>query len=62
MTAEIEVELFIIVLDTIGMTEIVNEVIEINLAEAGTEYEACAVRASKMSTSQMTMNRKRVTH
>lgn len=39
MTAEIEVELFGVVLDAIGMVEIVNEVIEIDLAEVGTEYE-----------------------
>lgn len=39
MTAEVEVELFGIVLDAIGMTEIINEVIEINLAEVGSEYE-----------------------
>jgi|GEM_PF-3070540 len=35
VSAEIEVELFGVVLDGIGMTGIVNEVIEINLAEVG---------------------------
>jgi hypothetical protein len=39
MTAEIEVELFGIVLDAIGMTELVNEVFEINLEEVGSGYE-----------------------
>ncbi len=39
MTAEIEVELFGIVLDAVDMAMIVNEVIEINLAKVGTEYE-----------------------
>jgi hypothetical protein len=39
MTAEVEVELFGIVLDTIDMAEIVNEVIELTLAETGRDYE-----------------------
>jgi predicted nuclease of predicted toxin-antitoxin system len=39
MTAEIETELFAVVLEAIGTTEIVNEVIEINLATNGNEYE-----------------------
>jgi len=39
MTAEIETELFAVVLEAIGTTEIVNEVIEINLAANGYEYE-----------------------
>ena len=39
LTAEIEVELFEIVLDAIGLTEMVNEAIEINLAQVGSEYE-----------------------
>lgn len=39
MTAEIEVELFGIVLDAIGMAELVNEVFEINLEEVGSGYE-----------------------
>ena len=39
LTAEIEVDLFEIVLDAIGLTEMVNEAIEINLAQVGSEYE-----------------------
>lgn len=39
LTAEIEVELFEIVLDAIGLTEMVNEAIEINLAQVGSEYD-----------------------
>lgn len=39
MTTEIEVELFGIVLDAVGLNEMVNEVIEITLAEAGSEYD-----------------------
>ena len=39
MTAEIEVELFGIVLDAIGMTELVNEVVEIDLEEEGSGYQ-----------------------
>jgi hypothetical protein len=39
MTAGIEVELFGFVLDAAGLTEMINEVIEINLAEVGGNYE-----------------------
>ncbi len=39
MTADIEVELFGVVLDAIDMAGIVNEVIEIRLADVGAEYE-----------------------
>ena len=39
MTAKIQVELFGIVLDSIDVTELVNEVFEINLEEVGSGYE-----------------------
>lgn len=44
MTAEIEVELFGVVLDAIDMAGIVNEVIEINLAEVGMSMNLCDTR------------------
>jgi hypothetical protein len=39
MTAQMETDLFGIVLDVIRLTEIVNEVLEITLADIGGEYD-----------------------
>jgi hypothetical protein len=39
MDARVEEELFGVILDVIGSAGIVNEVIEITLAEVGDEYE-----------------------